>query len=72
MFTVTLMGGTFDLFDGHCDWQSGLHTNFAVNVTFVTESLGVNRALNRFPVPQRFPFHLIVLSRLGTNFSHAL
>ena len=23
-----LMGGTFDLFDGHCDRQNGLHTHF--------------------------------------------
>ena len=27
--TVILMGNTFDLFDGHCDGQSGLHTHFA-------------------------------------------
>ena len=27
--TVTLAGGTFDLFDGQCDWQNGLHTHFA-------------------------------------------
>ena len=27
--TVTLTGGTFDLFDGHCDRQNGLHTHFA-------------------------------------------
>ena len=33
---------------------------------------GVNRALNRFPVPQRFTFQLIILSRLSPNFSHAL
>ena len=26
--TVTLIGGTFDLFDGHCDGQNGLHTHF--------------------------------------------
>ena len=25
---VTLTGGTFDLFDGHCDGQNGLHTHF--------------------------------------------
>ena len=40
---VTLMGGTFDLFDG----QNGLHTHLPVNVTFftltVTLMLGVNR-----------------------------
>ena len=29
LFAVTLMGGTFDLFDGHCDWQNGLQTHFA-------------------------------------------
>ena len=23
------MGGTFDLFDGHCDGQNGLHTHCA-------------------------------------------
>ena len=23
------MSGTFDLFDGHCDGQNGLHTHFA-------------------------------------------
>ena len=27
--TATFMGGTFGLFDGHCDGQNGLHTLFA-------------------------------------------
>ena len=40
--TVTLTGSTFDLFDGHCDGKNRLHTDFAVNVTFVAELLGVN------------------------------
>ena len=26
---ITLMGGTFDLFDDHFDGQKGLHTHFA-------------------------------------------
>ena len=26
--TVTLTGGTFDLFDRYCDGQNGLHTHF--------------------------------------------
>ena len=26
---VTLTGGTFDLFHGHCKGQNGLHTHFA-------------------------------------------
>ena len=29
MLTVTSMGGTFDVFNGHCDRQNGFHTNFA-------------------------------------------
>ena len=42
--TVTLMGGTFDLFDRHCDGQNGLHTHFVRqhNICYeVTESHGV-------------------------------
>ena len=47
---VTLTGGTFDLFDGNCDGQNGLHTHLPMNVAFdgdvdMTESLGVNKAL---------------------------
>ena len=45
-FTITLTGGTFDVFDGNCDGQSGLHNHFPVNVMVtVMESLGVNRPL---------------------------
>ena len=29
MTHITLMGGTFNLFDEHCDGQNGLHTHFA-------------------------------------------
>ena len=32
--TVTLIGGPFDLFDGHCDRQNGLHVHFPINVRF--------------------------------------
>ena len=47
---VTLTGGTFDLFDGNCDGQNGLHTHLPINVAFdgdvdETGSLGVNKAL---------------------------
>ena len=28
-FTITLTGGTFDIFDRRCDGQNGLHTHFA-------------------------------------------
>ena len=42
-FTVMLTDGTFDLFDGHCDGQNGLHTHICpVDVTFVTQSFDVN------------------------------
>ena len=46
---VTLTGGTFDLFDGNCDRQNGLHTHLSVNVAFdgdvdLTGSLAVNQA----------------------------
>ena len=34
---VTLMGGTFDLFDGNCDGQNGLHTHVPVNIAFDSE-----------------------------------
>ena len=27
--TITCIDGTFELFDGHCDGQNGLHTHFA-------------------------------------------
>ena len=50
---VTLKGGTFDLFDGHCDGQHRLRTDLRVNVTVlfyvdgdvdVMGSLGENKA----------------------------
>ena len=34
--TSTLTGGTFDLFNGHCDGQNGLHTHLRVNIVFLT------------------------------------
>ena len=40
--TVTLMGGTFDLFDEYCDGRMGFIPILPVNVTIVTESLDVN------------------------------
>ena len=55
---VTLTGGTFDLFDGHCDRQNGLHTHLPVmNIVFfpltATFTLDVNRLLwKRIPVIQ--------------------
>ena len=31
---VALTGGTFDLFDGHCDGQNGLHAHFPIDGVF--------------------------------------
>ena len=48
--TITLTGGTFDLFDGHCEGRMGCIPILPINVMFVTvtvtESFGVNRPLN--------------------------
>ena len=58
--TVTLTGGIFDLFNGHCNGQNGLHTNFARQcnicyadgdgVTWCERALRTLRFISRFNV----------------------
>ena len=47
-----LTGSAFDLFDGNCDGQNGLHTHFARQRTVcyvdMTVTLGVNRLMILF------------------------
>ena len=40
--TIILTGGTFDLFDGHCDGQNGLHGHFAYKRKVCYGDGGVN------------------------------
>ena len=66
--TVTLTGGIFDLFDGHCNGQNGLHSNFAIqrNICYGDGVAWCERALrNLFFTFQCFQGEIFIHLRPG-------